>query len=577
MDTTTDARRAAALDPPSSRQSLQTPSNPAANPLRSSLRSSAYRNPATPGLSASGRRSIAATPHARAAYRTIDQRRAAALTPGGKKRRESLRPRRESLRDVLRGLSRVTKHNTDVVVTSSSPSDVGGPALPIRTVPRAPDRSLMYDDDEDDELPIDRPRLSLPLDVEEEDEDLVPPRLSEMDENATIEFPRRAYPNQSRLSMGEGRLSGYRNFGELDDDDDGGVGFDPGLDVGPFDDEEGREQDASLERIENDAARRETLASARESDFGFQVPLDGDQTTFIMAVEGQSSPARPLPEITDEQPSVNIGPLPDDQNPLPPFDSDDRDDNPGGGFEDFGPTYDMRSSSPEDYTAATMAQADITDFAGADADATEEEADAAEGGTEQQRRGAKPSKRGLKLSRYNIEYPSLPPTVVKRLAGTFARSSGVTKSKISPEVLAEIQQASDWFFEQLGDDLAAYAKHAKRKTIDESDMLTLMRRYVRRGTGMKRKRRQVLPYIGVSTFFIWFPLQICTVLHFYSYRQRQTNSTTTPFSLAQRHLPRELLQELRMPKPAPPPEPRKKKRRAADGDGEEGEEGEEVT
>ncbi|KAF6840628.1 hypothetical protein CPLU01_00999 [Colletotrichum plurivorum] len=539
MDTTTgrlnrtpDARRAAALDPPSSRQSFQTPSNPAANPLRSSLRSSAYRNPATPGLSASGRRSIAATPHARAAYRTIDQRRAAALTPGGKKRRESLRPRRESLRDVLRGLSRVTKHNTDVVVTSSSPSDVGGPALPIRTVPRAPDRSLMYDDDEDDELPIDRPRLSLPLDVEEEDDDLVPPRLSEMDENATIEFPRRAYPNQSRLSMGEGRLSGYRNFGELDDDDDddGGVGFDPGLDVGPFDDEEGREQDASLERIENDAARRETLASARESDFGFQVPLDGDQTTFIMAVEGQSSPARPLPEITDEQPSVNIGPLPDDQNPLPPFDSDDRDDNPGGGFEDFGPTYDMRSSSPEDYTAATMAQADITDFAGADADATEEEAEGdASQAAEQQRRGGKPSKRGLKLSRYNIEYPSLPPAVVKRLAGTFARSSGVTKTKISPEVLAEIQRASDWFFEQLGDDLAAYAKHAKRKTIDESDMLTLMR------------------------------------------RQRQTSSTTTPFSLAQRHLPRELLQELRMPKPAPPPEPRKKKRRAADGDGEDGE------
>ncbi|KAF6813652.1 hypothetical protein CMUS01_12791 [Colletotrichum musicola] len=538
MDTTTgrlnrtpDARRAAALDPPSSRQSLQTPSNPAANPLRSSLRSSAHRNPATPGLSASGRRSIAATPHARAAYRTIDQRRAAALTPGGKKRRESLRPRRESLRDVLRGLSRVTKHNTDVVVTSSSPSDVGGPALPIRTVPRAPDRSLMYDDDEDDELPIDRPRLSLPLDVEEEDDDLVPPRLSEMDENATIEFPRRAYPNQSRLSMGEGRLSGYRNFGELDDDDDGGVGFDPGLDVGPFDDEEGREQDASLERIENDAARRETLASARESDFGFQVPLDGDQTTFIMAVEGQSSPARPLPEITDEQPSVNIGPLPDDQNPLPPFDSDDRDDNPGGGLEDYGPTHDMRSSSPEDYAAATMAQADITDFAGADADATEEEAEGdVSHAAEQQRRGGKPSKRGLKLSRYNIEYPSLPPAVVKRLAGTFARSSGVTKTKISPEVLAEIRRASDWFFEQLGDDLAAYAKHAKRKTIDESDMLTLMR------------------------------------------RQRQTNSTTTPFSLAQRHLPRELLQELRMPKPAPPPEPRKKKRRAADGDGEEGEE-----
>jgi hypothetical protein len=32
-----------------------------------------------------------------------------------------------------------------------------------------------------------------------------------------------------------------------------------------------------------------------------------------------------------------------------------------------------------------------------------------------------------------------------------------------------------------------------------------------------------------------------------SYRQRQVGSDATLFSLAQRHLPRELLQELRMP------------------------------
>lgn len=34
------------------------------------------------------------------------------------------------------------------------------------------------------------------------------------------------------------------------------------------------------------------------------------------------------------------------------------------------------------------------------------------------------------------------------------------------------------------------------------------------------------------------------------YRQRQTNATTTPFSLAQKYLPRELLQELRMVPPS---------------------------
>ncbi|OHE95839.1 hypothetical protein CORC01_08836 [Colletotrichum orchidophilum] len=502
LDTVTPNRRALSLDPPSSRASLlpRTPSNN--NPLRSSLRSSGYR-----GLSASGRRSLAATPHARAAYRTIDQRRAAALTPGGNKRRESFRPRRESLHDVLRGLSRVVKHTTQPISSSSSPSDVGSRAvtapsasLPIRTI--GDRRGTVYDDDDDDdELPIDRPRLSLPLDVEDDDEDeLVAPELSQIDENATIEFPRRAYVDQpSRMSMGSARLSEYRNYEDLDDDDDRGEGFFPAFEVGALD-EEGREPEETLDRVEDEDLRRETLASARDSDFGFEVPIDADnQTTFMMAVDGQSSPARPLPEITDEQPSLNIAPV-DDEPAAPPMDED----------LGFGNSYyDMRSSTPIEPT-----------------EAAEEELD---GETEvsvvQVEQRLRKTKRGVKLSKYNVEYPSLPPAVVKRLANTFAKSSGISKTKISPDALAEIQRASDWFFEQLGDDLSAYAKHAKRKTIDESDMLTLMRRYV----------------------------------------QRQTSSTTTPFSLAHRHLPRELLQELRMPKPLPPAEPKKKRRRVTDG------------
>ncbi|KXH68531.1 hypothetical protein CSAL01_11612 [Colletotrichum salicis] len=459
LDTVTPNRRALSLDPPSSRDSLvpRTPSNN--NPLRSSLRSSAgYR-----GLSASGRRSLAATPHARAAYRTIDQRRAAALTPGGNKRRESFRPRRESLHDVLRGLSRVVKHTTQPISSSSSPSDVGsrGPSasLPIRTV-GGDRRGTVYDDDDDDddELPIDRPRLSLPLDVEDDDEDeLVAPELSQIDENATIEFPRRAYVDQpSRMSMGSARLSEFRNYGDLDDDDndDRGEGFFPAFEVGALD-EEGREAEETLDRVEEEDLRRQTLASARDSDFGFEVPIDADnQTTFMMAVDGQSSPARPLPEITDEQPLLNIAPVEDE--PAAPLDED----------LGFGTSYyDMRSSTPIEPTEATQRDLD--------------------GQTEvstvqllEQEQGQRPrkTKRGVKLSKYGVEYPSLPPAVVKRLATTFAKSSGISKTKIAPDALAEIQRASDWFFEQLGDDLSAYAKHAKRKTIDESDMLTLMRR-----------------------------------------------------------------------------------------------------
>ena len=154
-----------------------------------------------------------------------------------------------------------------------------------------------------------------------------------------------------------------------------------------------------------------------------------------------------------------------------------------------------------------------------------------------------------KVSRYGIPYPSLPSGVVKKLASTFARSSGNGKSKINNNLaaglisqctVAAIMQATDWFLEQVGDDLGTYAKHAGRKTIDETDVITLMKRCV------------------ISAHFeIWGNwkdhLQVWLLT---ARRQRQLNATTTPFSLAQRYLPRELLQDIRM---APPSKTRAKK------------------
>jgi histone H3/H4 len=83
----------------------------------------------------------------------------------------------------------------------------------------------------------------------------------------------------------------------------------------------------------------------------------------------------------------------------------------------------------------------------------------------------------VKVSKHGIQYPSLPAGVVKKLATTFARTSGNSKAKINKATLDAIMQATDWFFEQVSDDLAAYADHAGRKTIDESDIVTLMTRY----------------------------------------------------------------------------------------------------
>jgi len=86
-------------------------------------------------------------------------------------------------------------------------------------------------------------------------------------------------------------------------------------------------------------------------------------------------------------------------------------------------------------------------------------------------------KKKVKLSKHGIEYPSLPIGVVKNLATSFARTAGSSKSGLNKETLDAIMQASDWFFEQASEDLGKYAGHAGRKTIDESDVITLMTRY----------------------------------------------------------------------------------------------------
>jgi histone H3/H4 len=82
-----------------------------------------------------------------------------------------------------------------------------------------------------------------------------------------------------------------------------------------------------------------------------------------------------------------------------------------------------------------------------------------------------------KVSRFGIEYPSFQPAVVKRLASTFSKSYGGS-GKLNKDTLGALQQATDWFFEQISEDLASYADHAGRKTIEEADVVTLMKRYV---------------------------------------------------------------------------------------------------
>lgn len=83
-----------------------------------------------------------------------------------------------------------------------------------------------------------------------------------------------------------------------------------------------------------------------------------------------------------------------------------------------------------------------------------------------------------KSSRHGALRPALPISVVRKLAVSFAGPASDQSTKINKATIGAIMQASAWFWEQVGTDLRAYAEHAGRKTIDESDITMLMNRQV---------------------------------------------------------------------------------------------------
>ena len=83
-----------------------------------------------------------------------------------------------------------------------------------------------------------------------------------------------------------------------------------------------------------------------------------------------------------------------------------------------------------------------------------------------------------KISKHGLKVPALPSSLIKRLGLDALEAMGRRKSRIGRDSLNALEQATEWFFEQIGEDLEAYSQHAGRKRrIDESDVLTLMKRY----------------------------------------------------------------------------------------------------
>jgi hypothetical protein len=215
----------AGIDKQLNHLSLRSTPRAAATPIRRGHSA----EPNSSRLSASGRRNVA-TPHARAAIRALDQRRAALFTPG-RARRRSLREQRESPRDTLRELAqKLAPTSTAYSYSSSSPDDNAKAALPPVEEAQEGD-----DDDDDDDFPIERPRFSLNLDRDDDDRELRPHRSSGLEDleeytATSIELPRRAWSElpQSRLdrgSLGSVRFSDYMGPDLRSDD----VGIDSGF------------------------------------------------------------------------------------------------------------------------------------------------------------------------------------------------------------------------------------------------------------------------------------------------------------------------------------------------------------
>lgn len=83
----------------------------------------------------------------------------------------------------------------------------------------------------------------------------------------------------------------------------------------------------------------------------------------------------------------------------------------------------------------------------------------------------------LAVSTRGISYSPLPARVVKTVASRFQRLYAKGgKATIKGDTLIALVEASNEFFEQFSYDLKAYAQHAKRKKIDESDVTIIMKR-----------------------------------------------------------------------------------------------------
>lgn len=102
----------------------------------------------------------------------------------------------------------------------------------------------------------------------------------------------------------------------------------------------------------------------------------------------------------------------------------------------------------------------------------------------------------LRLTTKGNTVPTLPSSLIKRVAIDSMTRPGKRRPTIARDSLVALEQATEWFFEQVGEDLEAYSDHAKRrKRIEDADVVALMKRQrmIGRGQGIEDLAQELLP------------------------------------------------------------------------------------
>ncbi|KAF2184834.1 hypothetical protein K469DRAFT_688436 [Zopfia rhizophila CBS 207.26] len=406
-------------------------------------------------------RAAPTTPHA---IRALRERANAARTPGHNRRRSG-RVQRETPRDTLRDLSRILARTTQPIQPS--------PQLP-ELVPRNPAFDLP--DIDDGPEPV-APRLSMPLEDMYDDDSIheAPPRqslLPELPDDVdtgtihSLEFGRRALSEDPRMLFStriSERLADLNQLGIDGEEYEIDGTFINRISAADADQLLDNAIDEPLDDTTTELRALTGRRDGRASDINlgiFGEQDEPDEPTFRFTIPQRIQETRP-PEPLEEEGESEDADLDAQPDVIAPEDDATGGLEIGGWESDLGADDDLDLQAYREEVSAVNRSLQTQ---------SPERRVPAEGGPRRQRRE-------LKVSRYGHEYPTFPAATVKRLVNGIAKPQG-SNAKISKDTLATIMQATDWFFEQVGEDLAAYAQHAGRKQIEERDIVTLMKRYV---------------------------------------------------------------------------------------------------